>query len=322
MSERHSKENDATPWFPTRVITQRRMSESTPARDNPILKRRVDTVLLSMSAPISIGMLSTFLFQVVDTFFVGQLGSRELAALGFAATTYFLAVALFMGMAVGVSALVGGALGAGNRALARRYATVSSSVAIGISVAVAGVGIVSLHPLFTALGASPELIPLIDEYMTVLYAGMPVCILYLLVTRGLLTLASGELRAELKQIARLSSPAIATQLLLPATAMLITYLAAKSGPEAVAAFGVAQRIETLALVGISSVTIAIVPFVAQNDGAGQPARVDQAIAFSGKASLYWGAGVCLLLVAFAGPIAGLFSDDGTITQYTKLDDFG
>ncbi len=358
-------------------------SSESPGSD-PMRSASVARTLLSMSAPISLGMLATFLFQVVDTFFVGQLGPSELAALGFAATAYFLAVALFMGMAVGVSSLVGNALGQGDEHLARRYATVSSLLAAAVAIALCGIGLATLRPLFRLLGAGPELIPLIAEYMSILYYGLPLlvvglvgsaairatgrvkapeivmgiagcinlvldyvlifgvgpfprmelagaalatvaswvfvcaCIVALLFRRQLVTLARGNLAREVKEIVRLSAPAIATQVLLPITAMLITYLAARSGAQAVAAFGVATRIETLVLVGISSVSVAVVPFVAQSHGANERERVDRAIAFVGKASFYWGGGLFVLLLVFAGPIAELFSSDPQIIYYTKL----
>ncbi len=57
------------------------MTEAT----NPMLTTPVNRMLMRMSAPISLGMVSTFLFQIVDTIFVGQLGSTELAALAFTA---------------------------------------------------------------------------------------------------------------------------------------------------------------------------------------------------------------------------------------------
>ena len=275
------------------------------AEDSPLLSGPVTPTLLKMAGPISLGMLSTFLFQVVDTYFVGQLGPNELAALGFSATTYFLAVALFMGMAVGVSALVGKARGEGDRVLSARYATVALGVALAVSVCLSALGLVLLEPTFVLLGATPELIPLIDQYMSTLYFGLPLLIVglvggaairatgviappeiimgvagiinvvfdYLLIfgvgpfprwglfgaaaatvlswtfvailmtvvaaRQGLLTRKPGHLGTELRDIARLSSPAIATQILLPITAALITFLAARSGPAVVAAFGVA-----------------------------------------------------------------------------------
>ena len=289
-----------------------------------------------------------------------------------------------MGMAVGVSALVGRAQGEGNRVLAARYTTVSVVVALVISTALSAGGLLLLTPTFELLGAPPELIPLIDDYMSTLYYGLPLLIVtlvgiaairasgvvvpqmvvmvtagvvnvvfdYLLifgvgpfpawglfgaavatvlswvfaaiaittlvVRRRLLTRQPGDLRRELRDIASLSSPAIATQILLPLTAALITYLAARSGPAVVAGFGVAQRIETLGLVGVSAVTLAIVPFVAQNHGAGLRARVDAAIAFTGKTAVYWGGGLFILLVVFAEPIAAFFSDDAAIIDATKL----
>lgn len=132
-----------------------------------------------MSAPIGVGMLSTFLFQVVDTYFVGQLGAHALAALGFAATTYFLFVALFMGMAVGVSALVGRAKGAGDESLAARYATVSVGVGCAVSAVLAGVGYALMEPTFRLLGAGPELLELVTSYMGPLYVGLPLLVVAL-----------------------------------------------------------------------------------------------------------------------------------------------
>ena len=78
-----------------------------------------------MSLPISIGMLSTFLFQAVDTYFIGQLGTDALTALSFASTIYFLLVGLFMGFSVGVSILIGEAIGAQNIDKVRKAAWVA-----------------------------------------------------------------------------------------------------------------------------------------------------------------------------------------------------
>ena len=55
---------------------------------NPMTREPENSMLVRMAAPISMGMLSTFLFQIVDTYFVGQLGSAEMAALAFSSTAY------------------------------------------------------------------------------------------------------------------------------------------------------------------------------------------------------------------------------------------
>ena len=47
---------------------------------NNIMEQPVKNALLIMAAPAAVAMLMTFLFQLVDTYFVGQLGTKELAA--------------------------------------------------------------------------------------------------------------------------------------------------------------------------------------------------------------------------------------------------
>lgn len=126
------------------------------------------------------------------------------------------------------------------------------------------------------------------------------------------------MRGELRDIANLSAPAVATQMLLPLTAALVTYLAARSGAEVVAAFAVAQRVETLGFVGISATTVAIVPFVAQNLGAGRIDRVGQSVAFARKIALYWGGGLFVVLLMSAEPTARVFADDAVVVDMTEL----
>ena len=87
----------------------------------------VNKMLFKMAAPISIGMMSTFLFQIVDTYFVGQLGSNELAALAFSSTAYFMFIAVFIGMSIGVSSVVAKAAGAADMAKVRLQTTLALS---------------------------------------------------------------------------------------------------------------------------------------------------------------------------------------------------
>ena len=348
----------------------------------------VDRALFAMSAPISLGMLSTFLFQVVDTWFVGRLGTAELAALSFSSAFFFLLVGLFIGLSVGASSLVARALGEGDASRASRFARTSVVLAAGLASVLAVLGLATIGPAFAQLGASAEILPLIGEYMGVLYLGMPllavalvgnaavratgwlrapellmgaagvlnlvldyllifgagpfprleiqgaalatviswgfvaVSTVVLLVRAGLLRrrrMEDGSPRsAVLLPILRLSAPTVATQVLTPLTAVFVTFLAAKSGAEVVAALGIATRIELLGLVGISSVSVALVPFVAQNFGARNRARVDEAIVFAGKASFYWGGLMFVALVLGAGPVARMFSGDETVQHYVTL----
>jgi len=122
----------------------------------------------------------------------------------------------------------------------------------------------------------------------------------------------------LRDILRFSVPTISMQILVPATGMFTTYLLAGYGSEAVAAFGVASRIEALALIGIFAVSMSITPFVAQNFGAGAHDRIDEAVVFAGKSSIYLGIGLFAVLALLGPYIARIFSDDPAVIRFVSL----
>ena len=110
-------------------------------------------MLMRMAAPISLGMLSTFLFQIVDTYFVGKLGSAELAALAFSSTAYLLFLSVFMGLSVGVSAVVAKIMGSGDASQAQGLTMVSLGIVLVLSVVLGGAGHGLIRPMFAGLGA-------------------------------------------------------------------------------------------------------------------------------------------------------------------------
>ena len=115
----------------------------------------------------------------------------------------------------------------------------------------------------------------------------------------------------------MGAPTIVTQIVGPFTLMYLTFLLARQSTLAVAAFGVAGRIETLLMIGILGVSTAMTPFIAQNSGAKKQQRIDEAIAFGGRASTYLGILVALLLFLFIKPIAGIFSDTPEVINHTS-----
>ncbi|MDN3685146.1 MATE family efflux transporter [Vibrio sinaloensis] len=61
----------------------------------------------------------------------------------------------------------------------------------------------------------------------------------------------------------ISTPAIAAQILNPVAIAVITSLVAQYGDSAIAAYGIATRIESLLLTGILALSVILTPFVAQ-----------------------------------------------------------
>jgi len=154
---------------------------------NKILQQKTNKALISTSLPISIGMLPTFLFQVIDTYFVGQLGANALAALSFASTLYFMMIGLFIGFSVGVSIIVGKAVGANGISKVRKTTLIGILLCLTSSTLLSSLGIVFIEPIFTLLGADEYTLPLIKEYTIPLLMGIP------LLTTGIL---SGSIFAQ------------------------------------------------------------------------------------------------------------------------------
>ena len=124
-----------------------------------LLKDKTSKVLTSMSVPISLGMLSTFLFQVIDTYFVGKLGPDALAALSFSSTVYFLVVGLFMGLSVGVSIIIGTAKGAGNTEKVNQTSLIALLLSFLLALFLSGAMIYYVEPIFITMGASSTVLP-------------------------------------------------------------------------------------------------------------------------------------------------------------------
>ena len=197
----------------------------------------------------------------------------------------------------------------------------------------------TIDPLFTLLGATPDVLPLIREYITLWYVAMMVVVTPMvgnhciratgdMKTPALIMLFAVTLNAVLdpilifglgdfaglgiagaslatvisraftlvasllvlhyrehmltfvrpsladvweswRQILYIGIPAAGTQMLIPLSLGVITGMVAVYGPAAVAAFGVASRIETFGLAIVQALATTLTPFVGQNWGAGE-----------------------------------------------------
>ena len=118
------------------------------------------------------GILGIHLFNLVDTFFVGRLGTEELAAMSFTFPVVFVIGGVALGLGLGASAVVSHAIGEGDWHRVRRLTTDSLTLGLLVVASLIIVGLSTVDPVFRMLGASEELLPLIKSYMYVWYPGM------------------------------------------------------------------------------------------------------------------------------------------------------
>lgn len=348
------------------------------ARKAQLVEGPVSRLLFKLTFPMIFGMFGMVAFNLADTYFVGQLGTLELAAMSFTLPVVMVVSSLALGLGIGTSALVSRAIGEGDHAKVQRLTSDCLSLSLLVVAGAVIVGVSTITPLFRFLGATPDILPLITQYMQVWYLGMiavvvpmvgnnairatgdtttPSIIMLVAVFVNitldpLLIFGIGPFsRMELagaalatvfgraitlcvavwilavrdrmisfrpppvkmmldswRKVLFIGLPAAATNMLLPISAGIVTKLIAAYGPEAVAGFGVATRVEMFALMVVAALSTVLGPFVGQNWGARRYERVLLGITRSQQFSLIWG-GIMVLLLALSGrSIAALFTN--------------
>lgn len=121
-----------------------------------------------------------------------------------------------------------------------------------------------------------------------------------------------------KPVLAIGVPAAGTNLLAPMTIGYVTRLVAEHGPKAVAGFGVATRIQSMALIGLMAMGAAMTPFIGQNFGAGSWRRIREAVRAGAIFCLAWGAGSFLVLASLAPLLMGIFTDDTIVISAGAL----
>lgn len=128
---------------------------------------------------------------------------------------------------------------------------------------------------------------------------------------------SGFLQSS-RKILHIGLPAIATQMIGPVSAAIITRLLAGYGEEVVAGFGVATRIEAVSIMLLFALSGSIGPFVGQNWGANKLDRVRSGLNSSYLFCLFWGVLSALLVTAFGENIAGWIDQDVDVIRASAV----
>lgn len=340
--------------------------------------------LRSLALPMSVGFVALNSYSIADTYFVGQLGTLPLAAMGFTFPISFTMVAIGLGVGIATSSVLARLLGTGDRDAVQRIATHALLLGALLGLILLAIGLATIDPVFQALGADDRTLPLIRSYMQPLYFGsvlfilpmvgnfalraigdakVPAVILSIsaivnivldpLLIFGLFgfprlelqgaaiatvianaitvaasltilyrrerLIAAQYLRFDLlwdswRRLLHVGVPATATNLLLPVTFAVITAMVAAYGPEAVAGFAVASRVESIVLIMVFALQSSVGPVVGQNYGAGYMDRVRHAIRLSNRFLLLYSLLFAVVLFVFARPVAGIFDDNPLVVE--------
>ena len=127
--------------------------------------------LISLTVPMVWGILAMMAFNIIDTWFVAQLGEKELAAMSFTFPVVMSLISIGIGMMAGTASIIARVMGKGDLSRVRRLTTDAALLGIIISILFSIAGLMTLDWVFLAMGAEPDILPLIREYMVTWYYG-------------------------------------------------------------------------------------------------------------------------------------------------------
>ncbi|NLS14005.1 MATE family efflux transporter [Vibrio sp. SM6] len=347
-----------------------------------LLSAPIAKTLRTLTTPMVFGMVAILLFNLVDTFFISMLGTDALAAASFTFPITFALNCITMGVGVGLSTSIGHTLGQGDTRRAAQLTIHGILLALLLVTFAAQVLLLGLAPLFTLMGAEPNLLPLIHDYLVIWLIAIPLLVVpmtansairatgdtktpaMIMVIAGLINgvldpllifgigpfpqwgiqgaaIASAiswagaligstwvlqrrvhliswphwrDILPDWRHIMSIATPAAMANLLNPLCGALLMMLLAKQGTEAVAAFGAAQRIESILLLVMMALGSALTPFMAQNLGAKQPQRALAGWFLSMRFALVFQGVIFIMMVPLSVPLSALFSDDLGVRQ--------
>jgi putative MATE family efflux protein len=352
--------------------------------------------LMQLAIPAGIGMLFTTLYNVVDVFFAGLIGTEAQAGLAISFQAFFIFIAFGFGLSAAMAALVGNATGA--KDFNKVFQIANKGIGFGL--------LVSLLLIFIALWVGPLLIKLIStegayreigiQYFNILTIAIPsfvmsfgingllqsqgdtismqraqigaffanvglnpllvfgipgfwsgmgfdgIAVATVISQTGVLIYVGNQLfKSELmtgwqlvnltpnlataKSITGQMLPITLTMVVMMTSGFIVQYYLKSFGIAAVAAYGVALRVEQLFLLPVFGLTGALLPIVAQNYGADEKNRTRQALFICWKFGFIFMAIACPILF-FASPLLmRMFTSDVDVIKigvsYLRIDGF-
>ena len=344
--------------------------------------------LVHMTVPVLLGISMMMAQGLIDAWFLGRVGDRELAAFAFGFPVLMIVMSVAIGLGAGTSSVVARAIGAGDHERAKRLSTDSLFLGFIITLVISIIGILTINPLFRVLGAPPDMLPMIRTFMIILYSGVPLLVVgmigtacmratgdtrlpsLLMVLAAVLNVAldpififglgpipamglNGAATAALlarsaifigtvyvmryrldmlsfekpdpiamarswRDILHVGIPAAGTNAIVPLGAVIVTAMIARYGPDAVAGFGVASRIESMMLVLYYAMSSIIGPFVGQNLAAGRERRILDALWLCTVFCVASGLAIAGMLALSSDFLPKLFSESEAVVSVTKL----
>ncbi len=328
--------------YKPRLIKYNIMSKN----DLNLIEDPIKDLIKKIATPVVIGFFFNTMYNVVDTYFGGQISTTALAALSLSFPVFFLIIIFDSGISTGITALLANIIGEGDQFKTKKYIGQSISFGIIVSVILTIFGLLVSPSIFRLLGAEGEYLSIALSYMNYIFygaiffimisvansilqangntktyrnfliggfilncildpwflyggLGLPalgfpgiaiatvtvemigcIYIFYQAIKVKLITKETFKyMRLEWSAIKEITSQALPASLNLATIGVgifIITYFISNFGETAVAAYGIATRIEQITLLPTIGITVAALSIIGQNNGSKKYERIKEA----------------------------------------------
>lgn len=136
-----------------------------------IRDEKIPKVLLKMGLPTMIGMLIGALYNVVDAYFVGGLGTSQMGAVSVVFPIGQVLIGLAMTFGSGAASYISRLLGSNQTEKANRTASTALAASLAVGAVMTGVTLCFLDTILAGLGATPTILPYASAYAVIYVSG-------------------------------------------------------------------------------------------------------------------------------------------------------
>ena len=275
----------------------------------------IPKLILGLAAPTILSMLITSIYNLADTFFVGQISTSASGAVGVVSSLMAIIQALGFTLGHGSGTIISRSLGSRNTEAATRFASTSFFTALAVGVVLAVIGLATLPGFMMLLGSTSTILPHACAYARPILIAAPLMISSLVMNNIL----RYEGKASFAMIGLVTGGLLNIALDplfifgLGIGGMLLNIAARDYGDAAVAGMSIVSRIFMFIISVAIGVGQGLQPVASFNYGARKYRRVRQAAIFT------VGAAFCMLVVLVGlcwlngDALIRLFRDDPEVT---------
>lgn len=350
-----------------------------------ITKGPILNSLLKLSLPIMIGQLIQTFYNLVDTLWVGRLGSGAVAAVSISFPIVFLMISLAAGLTIAGTALIAQNKGAGNdEEVNKILAQLISFIGI-LSVILAFIGFVFSEQFITWMGAEAQIIGDATGYLRIIFVGIPAMFIFFIFSaalRGigdtvtpmvmtlfsvilnvildpllifgigpfpemgvqgaalatiiaraiaavyaLMILISGKKNLHfkfkylkfdfkiIKKVIKIGIPSSVQQSMLSVAQIAMTTIVAAFGTATLAAYGIGNRVISIASMLIMGISAATTTMIGQNIGAGEKKRSEDIAKVSLSLTFAVLSVLGILVFIIPNQLVGVFNKESDVLLY-------